>query len=85
MYTVYILRNPTNHLYAGSTSNIDKRVPRHNIGDGAEFTRRNKDFVLVYSEMYPTLIEAHKREKQIKGWRREKKENLIKFGTTILK
>jgi len=59
-------------------------IIRHQRGDGAEFTRRNKTFKLVYKEEFPTLIEARKREKQIKGWKREKKENLIKFGRPII-
>ena len=84
MYSVYILRNKSNHLYIGSTSNIEERINRHNTGDGAEFTKRNKDFRLVYKENYSTLLEARRREKQIKGWRREKKENLILHGKPIL-
>lgn len=85
MYFVYILRNPTNHLYIGSTSNLDERIKRHNSGDGAEFTSRNKNFEKVYSEKFETLLEARRREKQIKGWRREKKDNLIKFGKPVIK
>ncbi len=84
MYKVYILRNQKNHLYIGSTSDIDKRIYRHNKGEGAEFTKRNKDFSLVYSETYTTLLQARRREKQIKGWRREKKENLIKYGRPMI-
>ena len=80
MFFVYILKNSTNHLYIGCSSNLLQRLERHNLGDGAEFTKRNKDFKLVYLEEYSTLLEARRREKQIKGWRREKKENLIKFG-----
>lgn len=80
MYFLYILRGPQNHLYIGTTNNLSKRIVRHKIGDGAEFTKRNKAFHLVYSETFSTLLEARRREKQIKGWRREKKENLIKYG-----
>ena len=80
MYTLYILKGPRNHIYIGTTQNLDKRITRHKNGDGAEFTKRNKAFELVYIETYPTLIEVRRRESQIKGWRREKKENLIKFG-----
>jgi len=84
MFTLYILSGPRNHLYIGVTSNIQKRIKRHKLGTGAEFTKRNKTFELVYVEKYNTLLQARKREKQIKGWRREKKENLIKFGKPIL-
>ena len=80
MFYVYILRSPKNHLYVGSTSNIEKRILRHISGDGEEFTFRNKAYVLAYKESFKTLMEAHRREIQLKGWRREKKENLIRFG-----
>ena len=83
MFFVYILRGSKSHLYVGSTDNIEKRIIRHKSGDGAEFTKRNKVFVLVYSEKFATLLEARRREKQIKGCKREKKENLIKFGKPI--
>ena len=80
MYSVYILRGHKSHLYVGCTSSVDKRIKRHKSGDGAEFTKRNQTFELVYEERFKTLLEARRREKQIKGWRREKKESLIKFG-----
>ncbi|MDP2926717.1 MAG: GIY-YIG nuclease family protein [bacterium] len=84
MFSVYILRSPKNHLYVGSTSNLNWRIIRHKSGDGAEFTKRNKAFGLVYKEEFSTLLGARRREEQIKGWRREKKENLVKFGKPIL-
>lgn len=84
MFTVYILRGPRNHLYVGSTKDLVRRLKRHTSGDGAEFTKRNKVFNIVYKEKFSTLIEARKRETQIKRWRREKKENLIKFGKPII-
>lgn len=84
MYWVYILKNTKNQIYVGSSGGVNKRVSRHNVGQGAEFTKRNKDFKLVYQEKYSTLTDARRREKQIKGWRREKKENLIKFGKPIV-
>jgi len=71
-------------MYVGSTTNLDKRIERHKQGNGAEFTKRNRTFELIYTETFPTLIEAQRRERQIKGWRREKKENLIKFGRPLL-
>lgn len=67
-------------MYVGYTSSVDKRIKRHQSGFGAEFTHRSQVFDLVYEEQFDTLIEARKREKQIKGWRRVKKENLIRFG-----
>ena len=84
MYTVYILRGPKNHLYVGCTSNLKDRIKRHQGGDGAEFTKRNKVFKIAYEENFEFLKDARTRESQIKGWRREKKKNLIKFGKPII-
>lgn len=81
---MYILKGPQNHLYVGCTNDLDSRIKRHTLGFGAEFTKRNKTYELVYIETFPTLLEARRRESQIKGWRREKKENLIKFGKPII-
>lgn len=83
MFYLYILRGTKNHLYIGVTSNIENRLKRHQSGDGAEFAKRNKTFKLVYTEEFSTLLEARRRESQIKGWRREKKENLIKYGSLL--
>lgn len=80
MYYLYILRGPKDHLYVGVTNHLEKRLSRHKSGDGAEFTMRNKAFEIVYTETFTSHLEARRRESQIKGWRREKKENLIKFG-----
>ena len=84
MHCLYILRGPRRHLYVGVTSDLEKRINRHTVGDGAEFTKRNRTFSLEYYETFNTLKEARRRESQIKGWRREKKENLIKFGKPII-
>ncbi len=84
MYYLYILKGLKNHLYVGVTNDLISRIERHKSGDGAEFTKRNKTFEIVYTESFPTLLEARRRESQIKGWRRGKKENLIKFGRPIV-
>ena len=84
MYFLYILRGSKNHLYIGVTNDLNRRILRHRIGDGAEFTKRNQVSKLVYTENFSTLLEARRRETQLKGWRREKKENLIKFGKPLI-
>ena len=84
MFTLYILKNLNNHIYIGVTKNLRQRIKRHKSGNGAEFTKRNKVFKLVYKEEFSTLLEVRRREYQIKKWRREKKENLIKYGKPII-
>ncbi|MDE7337475.1 MAG: GIY-YIG nuclease family protein [Clostridia bacterium] len=75
---VYILANQNNTtLYIGVTSDIYRRMNEHNdkVVDG--FTKKYKVNKLVYIEEYGSIKEAIAREKQLKGWRREKKEALI--------
>lgn len=84
MFILYILRGPNNHLYVGITKNLQERIKRHRSGSGAEFTKRNGVFDVVYKEEFSSLLEVRRRESQIKKWRREKKENLIKYGKPII-
>lgn len=84
-YHVYILRNHKNHLYIGSTNNLEERLKRHKKSQAARFTSQNRGFKLVYKEEVNTLQEAMRREKQIKSWTRAKKEALINGNTDLLK
>jgi predicted GIY-YIG superfamily endonuclease len=52
---------------------------------GAKFIKDYGDFKLVYSEQFATRAEAMKREKQLKGWTRAKKETLIAGNLQLLK
>lgn len=81
---VYILRCVDDLLYVGRTRNYKKRLIKHDQGEGSKFTKNRRPVKLVYLEKYQTLNKAFKREFQIKGWSREKKENLIKYGKPVL-
>lgn len=83
-FSVYILKNAQNKLYIGQSSNLANRLERHN-SDGALFVRHDLTYKLVYREDYETLFEAMRREKQLKGWTRAKKEALIAGNLTLLK
>jgi putative endonuclease len=76
---VYILTNKRNSvLYTGVTSNIKERVNQHKIKKHtAGFSARYNLTKLVYYEQFDTIGEAIKKEKQIKGGSRKKKEALI--------
>jgi len=77
-YIVYILRTNNNHLYIGQTCNLENRLKLHSRKSGAKFIKDNQNaFKLVFREEFRTLIEAMRREKQLKGWTRIKKECLI--------
>lgn len=86
-YSVYILRFSNNSLYIGQTNNLDQRLNDHRskTSRAAKFSKENGKFTLVYSENYSTLFEAMRREKQLKGWTRSKKEALIKRDLEKLK
>ncbi|MBI4080527.1 MAG: GIY-YIG nuclease family protein [Candidatus Levybacteria bacterium] len=84
MFILYILRGKKNHLYVGITTNLYKGLLKHKTGDGTEFAKRNQTFDVVYTETFTSLLTARRRETQIKGWRREKKENLIKYGKPVI-
>jgi len=78
MYFVYILTNKYNKvLYVGVTNNLVRRLYEHKKKIIKGFTRRYNVDKLVYYESTDDINEAIKREKQIKGWLRIKKINLI--------
>jgi len=86
-YWVYILQNETSgKLYKGQTSDLDKRIERHNTHESGSmrYTYKQKGpWRLIHSEKYSTRSEAMKREKFLKrGQGREWiKEHII--GKTL--
>mgnify|MGYP001619181881 FL=1 len=64
--------------YTGITWNLKKRIAEHNSGKDTSIQKSRLPVRLVYWEKFKTRMLAAKREKEIKGWRREKKELLIK-------
>ena len=78
VYHVYILANASGVLYIGVTSDLERRVVQHKDGVFAGFTKKYEVKRLVYFEGFGDVRDAIGREKQIKGWRREKKLALIR-------
>jgi len=78
LYSVYIMANKRNTvIYIGVTSNLPKRVWEHKECVVSGFTKKYHCTKLVYYETTEDVWSAQEREKQLKGWRREKKEILI--------
>lgn len=67
-----------NVLYTGLTNNLQKRIYQHRNGLIEGFSKKYKTHKLLYFETFGDIELAIKREKEIKGWIREKKEKLIK-------
>jgi putative endonuclease len=76
-YYVYILSSKSRVLYAGVTNDIFRRLAEHKSKTVPGFTSKYNINRLVYCEETDDIMAAIEREKEIKGWRREKKINLI--------
>ncbi|TWO34362.1 GIY-YIG nuclease family protein [Seonamhaeicola sediminis] len=79
-YYVYILTNKTKTvLYTGVTNNLKERLYHHNnpLPFSKSFTSKYKCFYLIHFEHFFEIDDGIKREKEIKGWSRAKKEQLI--------
>ncbi len=79
MWYVYILLCNNGTLYTGYSPDPQQRFLDHKNGKGGKYTRSFKPLKIVHLEKYSTKHEAMKREKQIKGWSREKKIRILKL------
>ncbi len=78
MYYVYVLLNKNNStVYIGVTGNLEKRLYEHKNKLAEGFTSRYNLNKLVYFESTSDVRATLEREKQLKKWSREKKNNLI--------
>ena len=74
---LYILLCNDKSYYTGITWNLKKRIRQHNQHVKTPLQNSKIPVKLVYWERFVDKISAERREKEIKGWRREKKEVLI--------
>jgi putative endonuclease len=85
-YHVYIMASRTRVSYIGVTGNLLQRVALHRSLEHDGFTRKYRCTRLVFAEETSDVFAALAREKQLKGWRRDKKIALIEAsippGTT---
>jgi len=84
---VYVMTNfKRTVLYTGVTSDLLTRVQEHKTClYPKSFTSRYKCFYLVYYEVFGSIEEAISREKEVKGWKRWKKDALVKSVNPTLK
>ncbi len=74
----YVLQCKDHTLYTGWTNNLKERVKKHNLGEGAKYTRSRLPVRLVYYEVFESKEAAMRREYQIKHLSRKEKLALIK-------
>ena len=78
-YWVYIMTSSSlSAMYIGVTNDLGRRVAEHRAGLGSEFAKKYRVTRLVYAEEFEQVEEAIAREKQLKGWRRIRKNELVR-------
>ena len=85
MAYTYILECKNGEYYVGSTIDMERRLAEHQAGLGGRFTSSHLPVKLIYTEEYQTIEDAFRRERQLHGWSRAKKEALIKGDVELLK
>jgi predicted GIY-YIG superfamily endonuclease len=76
-FFAYMLRCSDGSFYVGHTDDLELRIAHHNKGTFGGYTARRRPVTLVWSESFPTRIEAMAVERKLKGWSRVKKMALI--------
>ena len=74
---VYILQCSDDSFYTGSTTDLERRLEQHRVGEGSKYTKQRLPIELIYSEEFDRIDYAFNREKQIQSWSRKKKQALI--------
>ena len=76
-FWVYMLKCADGSYYVGHTDNLERRIAAHAAGEIEGYTRSRRPVILMFSESFPTRLEALEAERRLKGWSRAKKEALI--------
>jgi putative endonuclease len=76
-FWVYILGSHTGTLHIGVTGDLEQRLEQHRVGLDKAFTYRCGVHRLLYAEETPDVFSAIAREKQLKGWTRSRRIQLI--------
>jgi len=77
-WLLYILECKDGSLYTGVTTDLTKRLKKHNQGSACKYTRTRKPVKVIYTELIGDESLAKKREIEVKKLSRENKLRLIK-------
>ncbi|MGH7036175.1 MAG: GIY-YIG nuclease family protein [Stellaceae bacterium] len=82
---LYILRCADGSYYVGTTRrSLEERVAEHNAGSFAGYTATRRPVTLVFHQEFDRITDAIAAERQVKGWRRAKKEALMSGACDLL-
>ena len=78
-YWVYVMTSSSlSKMYIGVTNDLGRQVVEHRLGKGSDFAKQYRVTKLVYAEEFEQIEEAIAREKQLKGWKRIRKNELVR-------
>ncbi len=77
-YIYFMTNSFGNVLYIGVTNSLKRRIAEHVEGKGSGFTHKYNCNKLVYFESFPSIDQAIVREKQLKHYKREWKDDLVR-------
>ncbi|MES2754963.1 MAG: TrmH family RNA methyltransferase [Pseudomonadota bacterium] len=77
-FHAYLLCCADGSYYAGHTDTLEHRIAQHQHGEISGYTQTRRPVSLIWSQEFPSRLEALAAERQIKGWTRRKKEALIR-------
>ena len=84
-YFVYILLCNDDSYYTGITNDLERRLYEHENGiDSKSYTFKRRPVKMVFHEMFTDVNQAIAFEKQVKGWKRAKKEAIINGQWNLL-
>ena len=84
MYYLYLILCEDGSIYTGVTNDVNRRFQEHCEGKGGQYTKKHKPLKLLGYEQFSIKQKALKRERQIKGWRKDKKLNIIRKQQTYV-
>jgi putative endonuclease len=79
----YMVKCSDGAFYVGISNDVVERVEEHNRGFGPKFTKARRPVELIWSQSFPDIFAARRREIELKGWSRAKKLRLINERTGI--
>ena len=81
-----MLRCGDGSYYVGTTrTTLDDRIAQHNAGNFDGYTARRRPVLLVFQQHFGRITDAIAAERQVKGWRRDKKEALTRGDFSALR